>query len=325
MSHVKLAQKYIEIEKQAVRELMHRLNDARVAQAFDLAVKRITECQGKVVFCGIGKSGHVGVKLSSTFSSIGIPSVFLHPSEGVHGDLGLLDSKDVVIFISYSGETKELAIPLQFATRKSIPIIAMTGGLESSLARCAQIVLDVSVSKEACPFNLAPTASTTTAMVLGDALGLVCAEEKGYSPEKFAEIHPAGNLGLRLTKVRDVMMGLDQVPKALENDSIKSLLSKMTHGSVRGMAAILNRSGKLVGVVSDGDLRRYLERDQIDLMVEVKTMMTLQPKTIAEDALIEEALVMMERGKIRFLMATDSAGELKGLIEINAILRGKWV
>ena len=187
--NVQLARQYIEIESKAIQELSSQL-DSR----FDQAVELLKKTTGKVVFCGIGKSGHICKKLSSTFSSIGMPSVFLHPSESIHGDLGLLGEGDLLIFISYSGESFELTLPLQFAARKKIPVISITGNPESALAKHSQVVLTTKISQEACPFNLAPTASTTAALVLGDVLGLVAASKKGYSAEKFAQIHPAGIL-----------------------------------------------------------------------------------------------------------------------------------
>ncbi len=315
---ISLAREFIQVEANAINEVAQQLD-----QSFIRAVELIVGCKGKIVFCGIGKSGHICYKLSSTFSSIGIPSVFLHPSEGVHGDLGLLDEKDVLVFISYSGKTAELGIPLKYASRKKIPVIAITGGKDSLLAQHSDVVLMTAISKEACPFNLAPTASTTAALVVGDALGLVCAIQKGYSAERFAEIHPAGSLGLRLTTVGELMYPPEQVPAAHENSPIQGLISKMTHGSVRGVAAVVDESGKLIGSVTDGDIRRFLETSNVDLTLPVSSLMAKDPKSISAEVLVEEALAMMEEFNLRFLFVINEKQQLLGLLHINSILKKK--
>ena len=313
---IQLAQQFIQIEANAIAEVSSQLDEH-----FNQAVQLITQCKGKVIFCGIGKSGHIGYKLSSTFSSIGIPSLFLHPSEGVHGDLGVLDEKDILVFISYSGETPELAIPLKYASRKKIPVIAITGKAESTLGKYSNIILKTSVSKEACPFNLAPTASTTAALVMGDALGLVCATQKGYSAEKFAEIHPAGSLGLKLTMVQDRMTKKSQMAIATADETMKSLLSKMSHSHIRGVAAIVDAQEKLIGAVTDGDIRRFLEKSQVDLNQPVQALMSKNPKTLAPTDLVEHAVSIMEEFKIQSLFVVDATKTVLGLIHIQDVLR----
>jgi arabinose-5-phosphate isomerase len=320
---IHLAQEFIQIEANAIAEISKQLDTPFNREQFTKAVGLITGCKGKIVFCGMGKSGHICYKLASTFSSIGIPSVFLHPAESVHGDLGLLDEKDVLIFISYSGETAELSIPLKYASRKNIPMIALTGDGQSTLAVYSTVVLTTTISKEACPYNLAPTASTTAALVLGDALGLVSAEQKGYSAERFAEIHPAGSLGLRLTMVKDVMASKDLVATANETDTVKSLIGKMTHGHVRGVAAVLNPTGNLIGAVTDGDIRRLLERDQVDLNAPVSTLMSKTPKVIAPTSLVEQAVTIMEEFKIQSLFVVDESKKLLGLVHVQDVLKAK--
>ncbi len=316
---IDLAREFIKIEANAIEEVSKQLDES-----FSRAVEMISACKGKVVFCGIGKSGHIANKLSSTFSSIGIPSVFLHPSEGVHGDLGLLDEKDILIFISFSGETAELGIPLKYAARKKIPMIAITGGRNSTLAKHANTVLMTEISKEACPFNLAPTASTTAALVLGDALGLVAAKAKGYSAEKFAEIHPAGSLGLRLTMVQDLMQPVDKIATVLGSDTIKTLLAKMTHSSIRGVAAVVDANHKLLGSVTDGDIRRFLEKASVDLNQKVETLMNPKPKSLLPIELVEKAISLMEEHKIQSVFIADQNHKLLGLLHIQSILGQKF-
>jgi len=309
---VTLAQDFIKIEAQAIQHISNLLDEKNNAKAFHEAVNLIVNGRGKLVFCGIGKSGHIAAKLASTFSSVGIPALYLHPSE-----------KDVLFFISYSGETAELSIPLKFAARKKIPVISLTGNMASTLAKHSTVVLNTSVPKEACPYNLAPTASTTAALVMGDALGLVCAMQKGYSADKFAEIHPAGNLGLRLMMVKELMSDAKQVPTVHANENIKNLISKMTHGTVRGAAAVVDAAGKLVGTVSDGDIRRFLEQDVVDLKAPVSMVMSNNPKTIRSTDLVEQALAKLEEFKIQFLFVVEDSGQFVGLVHVNSILGKK--
>jgi arabinose-5-phosphate isomerase len=313
---IALARSYIQIESNAIQEV-----SAQLGENFNQAVDLIAKCTGKVVFCGIGKSGHIGNKLSATFSSIGIPSLFLHASESMHGDLGVLASNDILLFISYSGETSELTVPLKFAARKKIPIISMTGKLDSTLAKHSQVVLSISISKEACPYNLAPTASTTAALVMGDALGLVAAHEKGYSPEKFAENHPSGMLGLRLTQIQDLMWKEKDIAVMHEADTVKTLLSKMTHAKVRGVAAVVDANSILQGVVTDGDIRRFFERPDAALTQTVSSVMSKNPKTLSPLELVENAISIMEEFKIQSLLVTDSNRKLLGLIHVQNILK----
>ncbi|MFN8847372.1 MAG: SIS domain-containing protein, partial [Bdellovibrionales bacterium] len=227
----KQAFEVLQIEADAVLLLHERINET-----FFSAVKMISQCSGKLIVTGIGKSGHIARKLASTFSSTGTPAVYLHPAESAHGDLGIIGKDDVVLAISYGGESRELVTVLNFLARKNIPLISMTGKKESTLARSARVVLDISVKKEACPHNLAPTASSTATLAFGDALAMCVLTEKGFRTEDFAEVHPGGSLGAKLVRIGDIMHKGDSLPLVNERTSIKELLGIMTHKDVRGTA-----------------------------------------------------------------------------------------
>jgi arabinose-5-phosphate isomerase len=315
---ISAGKRYIQIELDAINALMDQMDEH-----FNQAVRIIADCKGKVVFCGIGKSGHICNKLSSTFSSIGIPSIFLHPAESAHGDLGVLDKNDILICISYSGESDELVLPIRYAARNNIPMIALTGNLLSTLARNATVAVSTRIPKEACPYNLAPTASTTVSLVMGDALGLVAAIEKGYTEETFAKIHPAGSLGIRLTKVKDLMVPVSGFAIAAPSDQLKTVISKMTAQKIRGIAAIVDSNQHLIGALTDGDLRRFFERDQLDFHQSVDNLMNDSPKTILPNELVENALAKMEQFNIQSLFVCDESGKILGAIHIQNILKDK--
>lgn len=311
----------LEIEAQAILSLRDRVGDA-----FEKAVDLIRACEGKLILTGIGKSGQVARKLASTFSSTGTPAVFLHPSESSHGDLGMISRNDVVLAISYGGSSPEFNGLLSFCARRGNVLIAMTGNDNSPLGKAAQVILNFHVSEEACPLGLAPTASSTASLALGDALAMAVSTEKGFSVENFAEFHPGGNLGYRLlTRVKDVMHGGDALPTVSLETPMKQVLSIMTHKDVRGAAGIVDAQGDLVGVITDGDLRRRLEKNDDPLAGVAKDLMTTNPRVIDANELAEKALFLMEQFQIQLVFVLDkSAAQPKkpvGILHIQDLLR----
>ena len=291
----------LEIEAEAISNLKSRINE----QFFN-AVELISKCKGKLVVTGMGKSGHIGKKLASTFASTGTPAVFLHPAESAHGDLGILSTGDVVLAISYGGESRELTTVLHFLARKGIPLIAMTSKQGSTLGKAAQIILDISVKREACPHNLAPTASSTATLAFGDALAMSVLVEKGFAPTDFAEVHPGGSLGAKLVRVSDIMHKGDALPLVKPTTTIKEIVGIMTHKDVRGTAGVLNAEGELLGVITDGDIRRRLEKSENPLAGTAADLMNSNPKTIDQNELAEKALFLMEQMRIQTLFVLDS-------------------
>lgn len=298
---LKQAIEVLEIEADAISNLKSRINDH-----FFQAVELISQCNGKLIVTGMGKSGHIGRKLASTFSSTGTPAVFLHPAESAHGDLGILSTGDVVLAISYGGESRELATVLHFIARKGLPLIAMTSKKESTLGKAAQFILDISVKKEACPHNLAPTASSTATLAFGDALAMSVLVQKGFAPEDFAEVHPGGSLGAKLVRVGDIMHKGEALPLVKKTTSIKEIVGSMTHKDVRGTAGVLNENGELIGVITDGDIRRRLEKADDPLNGTAADLMNTSPKTIDQNELAEKALFLMEQMRIQTLFVFDS-------------------
>ncbi len=298
---LKQALEVLEIEAEAISGLKSRINGS-----FFEAVELITQCSGKLVVTGIGKSGHIGKKLASTFASTGTPSIFLHPAESAHGDLGILSSNDILLAISYGGESRELMTVLGYAARKNLPLIAMTGRANSTLGRAARVCLDISVQKEACPHNLAPTASSTATLVLGDALAMSVLVGKGFRPEDFAEIHPGGSLGAKLVRVADIMHQGEAMPLVTPETSVRQIVSIMTNKDVRGTAGVIDGSGNLIGVITDGDIRRRLERSEDPLAGTARELMNQSPKTIDKGELAEKAIFLMEQMRIQTLFVLDS-------------------
>ncbi len=298
---LKQAIEVLEIEAEAISDLKSRINDK-----FFSAVELISQCKGKLVVTGMGKSGHIGRKLSSTFASTGTPAVFLHPAESAHGDLGILSPGDVVLAISYGGESRELVTVLHYIARKGLPLIAMTSKSESTLGKAAQVVLDISVKREACPHNLAPTASSTATLALGDALAMSVLVQKGFAPADFADVHPGGSLGAKLVRVVDIMHKGDALPLVKTTTSIKEIVGSMTHKDVRGTAGVLNEKGELIGVITDGDIRRRLEKSDNPLSGTAADLMNSSPKTIDQNELAEKALFLMEQMRIQTLFVLDS-------------------
>lgn len=316
------AREVLSIEAQAIEDLKARLD-----QSFEKAVDLVQSCQGKVIVTGIGKSGHIARKIASTMSSTGTPALFVHPAESSHGDLGVIGAQDVVIAISYGGESPELKSILTYLSRKQIPLIAMTGTHKSSLASVATITLDISVKKEACPLDLAPTASSTATLAMGDALAMAVMEKKGFSVEQFAENHPGGKLGFKLSRVRDNMHIGNGFILCDKQTPLKKVFSMMSQKDTRGGAGIVDEQGNLIGIITDGDIRRRLENASNPLDGLAGDMMTKNPRTIDANEISEKALFMMEQYRINLLFVLDkqSTQPLKpvGVIHIHDLLMNK--
>jgi len=317
---IRIARRVLAIEADAVAALRDR-----VGEPFARAVNLIHACAGKVIVTGMGKSGLVCQKIASTLASTGTPAFFLHPAEGVHGDLGALTPNDVVIAISNSGETEEILRILPVIRRMSVRIIAMTGSPRSTLGRAADVALDVSVKEEACPLSLAPTASTTATLALGDALAVALMEKRGFKPEDFALLHPAGALGKKLLlRVEDLMHRGEHLPSIGENTPMKDAVLEISSKRL-GVTCVVTARGALVGVITDGDLRRAIERYPDLFERRAREVMTRHPKWIAPDALAARALAVMEEHGITVLVVMKDAGKggrkPLGVIHIHDILR----
>lgn len=313
----------LDVEAQAILALKERLGTE-----FEQVVRIITESKGKLILTGMGKSGQIARKLASTFSSTGTPAVFLHPAESSHGDLGVIAASDVVMALSYGGESPEFAGILKFVARKGIPLIAITGNINSSLAKAAQVNLNVHVSEEACPLGLAPTASSTATLAFGDAVAMAVMAEKGFSSEDFAEFHPGGSLGYRLlTRVKDVMHFGEALPTVGLETPVRDVFSIMTHKDVRGAAGVVDDKGDLVGVITDGQIRRRLEKSADPLTGVAKELMTTNPRTIDANELAEKALFVMEQFQINMLFVLDKdSGNVRkpvGILHVQDLLRAK--
>ncbi len=302
MGEIERARKVFEIEAKEIAKLAERVNESFVS-----AIDLVSKCRGKVVCTGIGKSGHVARKIAATMSSTGTPALFLHPAESSHGDMGAISKDDVVVAISYSGETLELADVLKYIARRGIPLISMTGVSTSTLAKAADVVLDIKVDEEACPMGLAPTASSAATMAMGDALAMVLIDRRGFQPEDFAEFHPGGSLGRRLlTRVRDLMHPKDKGLVVTKKDTlIKDLIFLMTTQEVNGIAGIVSDKGELIGVVTDGDLRRKLGSTENLLLEKAGDLMGVKPKVVDLNEMAERALFYMEEHSISALFVVD--------------------
>lgn len=307
-----LARRVLRIEADAVAALADRL-DAR----FDRAVELLLECRGRVVLTGMGKSGLVARKIAATFSSTGTPAFFLHPAEAVHGDLGMLVPGDTVVAISYSGATDELLHLLDWVKRLGISLITMSGDPASPLAAASDVALDISIAQEACPLGLAPTASTTAAMAMGDALALALLERRGFNQYDFARLHPAGRLGRRLRRVEELMRTGDKVPTVRVSTPMPEVIYEMSRKGL-GVTAVLEEDGALAGIISDGDLRRLLQkRKQEILELRAGECMTRHPVTIERTALASAAVQLLESRKITSLLVVDKAGKLEGIVHLH--------
>ncbi|WP_373279716.1 KpsF/GutQ family sugar-phosphate isomerase [Chitinimonas arctica] len=310
-----LAREVLAIEASAIEALAAHLDQSFIA-AHDLMLN----CTGRVVVTGMGKSGHIGRKLAATLASTGTPAFFMHPAEAAHGDLGMITADDIVLALSYSGAVEELVSLLPALKRRGARVVAITGNADSALGRAADVHLDGRVAKEACPLNLAPTASTTAALALGDALAVCLLESRGFSRDDFALSHPGGSLGRKLlVHVRDVMHQGDALPVVENTVNVRDALFEITRKGL-GLTAVVNEGGELLGVFTDGDLRRAMDKD-IDLKTaNIETVMTRLPRTIAADRLAVEAVQMMESAKVYVLLVLDE-GKLAGAIRMHDLLQ----
>ena len=318
---VRSAQAVIATEAQAIQAL-----HARIDANFLRACQLMFECPGRVIVSGMGKSGHIARKIAATLASTGTPAFFVHPGEASHGDLGMITQKDVVLALSNSGETDELLTILPLIKRQGIPLIAMSGNSGSSLARLSDVHLDTSVPAEACPLGLAPTSSTTATLVMGDALAIALLEARGFTDEDFARSHPAGSLGRQLLlKISDVMHTGAKIPAVGPQATLTEALVEMTQKGL-GMTAIIDADQHLLGVFTDGDLRRAVDDDDIDLrMTPVTRLMTAHPKTISADKLAVEAAQLMEAYKIHALLVVSEDNRVVGALNIHDLLRARVV
>jgi len=306
------ARKVLEIEAKALSDLVARLDER-----FTRAVELLMDCRGRVVVAGMGKSGLVGQKISATLSSTGTPSFFLHPAEALHGDLGRLVRHDVLLALSYSGETEELLRLLDTVKRLDIPLIALTGNVSSTLAQASDVVIDVGIRQEACPLGLAPTASTTAMLAMGDALAMAVLEKRGFDEEDYAALHPGGGLGVRLRRVENVMHTGEQVPAVAPETRMPDVIYEMSRKGM-GHAAVVTHQGRLLGIISDGDLRRILQREgDRALSLTAQDCMTRSPVTISRAELATKALSLMEGRKITSLLVIDAEGKLEGVVHIH--------
>ncbi len=317
---IQLAHDTLDIEAAAILGLKQR-----TGFSFAQAVAKILQVQGRVVVMGMGKSGHIGRKISATLASTGTPALFVHPGEASHGDLGMIKAVDLVLAISNSGEVDELTVLLPLLKRLGVPLIAMTGNPTSTLARFAELVLDSGVDKEACPLNLAPTASTTAQMALGDALAVALLAARGFKAEDFARSHPGGALGRKLlTLVSDVMRAGDAVPSVSPETGFSDLMREMGAKGL-GASAVVDTHRRVLGIFTDGDLRRLLEKGVDMRTISAGQVMHSAPKTILKTALAVEAVEMMEQNRITSILVVDEFGILCGALNTNDLMRAKVI
>jgi arabinose-5-phosphate isomerase len=306
------AKRVLKIEAQAIQDVLTRLD-----ATFEKAVDLLFACKGRVVLTGMGKSGLVARKISATFSSTGSPSFFLHPGEALHGDLGMLARGDTLIAVSYGGETEEIIRLLEALKRLEIPLITLTGNLKSTLAESSDIALDVSVKEEACSLNLAPTASTTVAMAVGDALAVSLLERRDFRHDDFAALHPAGRLGKKLLRVEHLMHAADALPRVSLETKMPDVFHEMSAKKL-GMTTVLAPDGKLAGIITDGDLRRLMEKQGgATLSLSAGEAMTRNPQTIGPHVLASEALNAMEKKKITSIVVVDESQKVVGVVHLH--------
>ncbi len=315
MSLLDEAKKVLSIEEEALRFVKENLGEE-----FCKAVEEIFKCQGKVVLTGIGKSGLVARKVSATLSSTGTPSIFIHAAEAVHGDLGTLSPEDIILAISYSGESEEIKRLVYFVKRLGFKLISITGDPNSTLGRNSDIVINARVPREASPFGMVPTSSTTAAMALGDALAVALMIKRNFGKEDFAKFHPGGALGKKLLRVADLMHTGEELPVVTEDSSLQEVVEEMSRKGF-GTAAVVNEEGKLVGIITDGDLRRALLRDGKIFSKRAHQIMTRNPITIGKEELATRALKIMEERKITCLLVPDNEGRLEGLLHLHDLWR----
>ena len=306
------ARRVLHIEAQAIQDVMARLDGA-----FERAVELLFACKGRVAVTGMGKSGIVGRKISATLSSTGTPSFFLHPAEALHGDLGMLAAGDVILAVTYGGETREIIELLDALKRMEVKLVALTGFAKSTIAQACDLVLDVSVNEEACSLNLAPTASTTVAMAVGDALAVALLEKRDFRHDDFAALHPAGNLGKRLLRVEKVMHAGDKLPNVALDTPMARVFHEMSAKKL-GMTTVVNADGTLAGILTDGDLRRLMEKHGGAVVdMNLALCMTRNPQTIGPSVLASEALTLMEKRRITCVIVVDDKGKVLGVVHLH--------
>jgi arabinose-5-phosphate isomerase len=309
---LEVARRVLGIESRAIQDLLARLDSS-----FERAVDLLFSCKGRVVVTGMGKSGLIGRKISATFSSTGTPSFFLHPAEALHGDLGMLARGDALLAITYGGETAEILNLLETLKRLEMPIVTLTGNPKSTLACASEIALDASVKEEACSLNLAPTASTTVAMALGDALAISLLEKRGFQPDDFAALHPAGRLGKKLLRVEHLMHSGESIPRVLPDTTMPATFHEMSAKKL-GMTTVAGLDGKLLGILTDGDLRRLMEKHGgATLSMTAGDCMVRGPQTIGSQVLASEALNLMEKKKITSVVVVDAAQKVLGVVHLH--------
>ncbi len=306
------ARRVLRIEAQALEDLLARLDER-----FNKAVEILLQCKGRVVVTGMGKSGLIGRKIAATFASTGTPSSFLHPAEALHGDLGMLVGEDVVLAISYGGETEEIIALLETIKRLSIPLVTLTGNPRSTLAATSDAVLDISVKEEACSLNLAPTASTTASMAMGDALAIALLERRGFGEKDFAALHPAGRLGKKLMRVENLMHAGDNLPRVEAGAKMPDVIYEMSRKGL-GMTTVVEDSNRLLGIITDGDLRRVMQARKGEAFeLSAAECMTRNPITIASGELAGSALSLMERRKITSVVVVDGDRRVQGVVHLH--------
>ena len=312
---LKLARKVLQTEAAAILELVERLDGK-----FDKAIRLLMNCRGRVIVTGMGKSGIICRKISATLSSTGTPAFFLHPAEAIHGDLGVIQSTDVVIALSYSGETGEILRLLETIKRLGASLIALTGEPDSTLGKSATVTLNCHVSEEACPLNLVPTASTTAALALGDGLAMALLVAKGFRQEDFANLHPGGNLGKRLMRVEQLMKRDPDTPKVYADTPVSEVINEISKKGL-GMTCVIDNKSKLLGIITDGDLRRHMTTSKNILSLTAGEIMTTKPLAVDPDWLAVEALKVMEDRKITALVVTRPGAYVEGVIHIHDLWR----
>ncbi len=318
MPDLSLARKVLETEAAAVLALVARLDER-----FARAVVLVRDCKGRVIVTGMGKSGIICRKIAATLASTGTPAFFLHPAEAIHGDLGVLQADDVVIAMSYSGETEELTRVLETVKRIGAPLIALTGDMTSTLARAANEAIDCRVSEEACPMNLVPTASTTAALAMGDALAMAVLVEKGFKPEDFANLHPGGKLGKRLMRVEQLMHAGEALPVVQLHTAMKDVIYEMSRKGL-GMTSVVEKDGRLAGIITDGDLRRKWSSASVQDLT-ARDVMSVNPVTIPHTTMAVEALAMMEQRKITSIVVIDANHRVEGVVHLHDLWRTEMV
>ena len=315
-SAIESAKRTIAIERQAVEQLEQRIDDS-----FSKAVDLLASVDGRVIVSGMGKSGHIGNKIAATLASTGTPAQFVHPAEACHGDMGMVTRSDAALLMSNSGTTSEITALLPLLKRLGIPIVAMTGNASSTLATAADVHLNIGVPEEACPLDLAPTASTTANLVMGDALAIALLEQRGFTAEDFAFTHPGGALGRRLlTRVSDVLVTGNDVPRVTTETSLADALMEISAKGL-GMSTVIDAKGHLLGIFTDGDLRRALEQNHDLSTTQVGTVMSAGAKTIDADALAAEAVTRMENDSISALIVVDEGNRVTGVVQLLALLK----